>query len=190
MISHWFQFDVVCPVVPSVLDLLRICYCIIISSSKLLESHSFFVELEFLGMWPYSTFLMVTSMILEKAMAPHSSTLAWKIPWMEEPGRLQSMGSLRVGMTERLHFHFSLSCIAEGNGNPLQCLAWRIPRTTQSDGLPSLGSHKVRHDWSDLAAAAACFLAGWGGEEVWRWCLLGTCAYNNHSSRLHIVRPA
>ena len=32
----------------------------------------------------------------EKAMAPHSSTLAWKIPWMEEPGRLQSMGSLRV----------------------------------------------------------------------------------------------
>ena len=35
--------------------------------------------------------------ISEKAMAPHSSTLAWKIPWMEEPGRLQSMGSLRVG---------------------------------------------------------------------------------------------
>ena len=34
---------------------------------------------------------------MEKAMAPHSSTLAWKIPWMEEPGRLQSMGSLRVG---------------------------------------------------------------------------------------------
>ena len=56
---------------------------------------------------------------LEKAMAPHSSTLAWKIPWMEEPGRLQSMGSLRVGQTERLPFHFSLSCIGEGNDNPL-----------------------------------------------------------------------
>ena len=41
------------------------------------------------------------------AMAPHSSTLVWKIPWIEEPGRLQSMGLLRVGnMTERLHFHF------------------------------------------------------------------------------------
>ena len=53
----------------------------------------------------------------EKATAPHSSALAWKIPWMEEPGRLQSMGSLRVGHD----FHFSLSCIAEGNGNPLQC---------------------------------------------------------------------
>ena len=36
--------------------------------------------------------------LMEKAMAPHSSTLAWKIPWTEEPGRLQSMGSLRVGL--------------------------------------------------------------------------------------------
>ena len=54
-------------------------------------------------------------------MAPHSSTLAWKIPWTEESGRLQSMGLLRVGTTEQLHFHFSLSCIEEGNGNPLQC---------------------------------------------------------------------
>jgi len=40
---------------------------------------------------------VIIAIILEKAMAPHSSTLAWKIPWMEEPGRLQSMGSLRVG---------------------------------------------------------------------------------------------
>ena len=46
---------------------------------------------------------------LEKAMATHSSTLAWKIPWTEEPGGLQSMGSLRVDATERRHFHFSLS---------------------------------------------------------------------------------
>ena len=53
-------------------------------------------------------------------MATHSSTLTWKIPWMEEPGRLQSMGSLESDTTERLRFHFSLSCIGEGNGNPLQ----------------------------------------------------------------------
>ena len=53
----------------------------------------------------------------ETAMAPHSSTLAWKTPWMEEPGGLQSMGLLRVRHTERLHFHFSLSCIGEGGGN-------------------------------------------------------------------------
>ena len=61
----------------------------------------------------------------EKAMATHSSTLAWKIPWTEEPGRLQSMGS---DMTERLHFHFSLLCTGEGNGNPLQCFCLENPR--------------------------------------------------------------
>ena len=55
-------------------------------------------------------------------MAPHSSTLAWKIPCMEEPGRLQFMGSLRVRHDEQLHFDFSLSCTGEGHGNPLQCM--------------------------------------------------------------------
>ena len=113
-------------------------------------------------------------------MATHSSTLAWQIPWMEEPGRLQSMGSLRVGhdwttslslftfmhwrrkwhptpvlltgkshgwrslvgcspwgweesdTTEWLHFHFSLSCLGEGNGNSLQCSCLENPR----DGGP------------------------------------------------------
>ena len=61
-------------------------------------------------------------------MAPHSSTLAWKIPWMEEPGGLQSMGLLESDTTERLHFHFSLSCIGEGNGNTLQCSCLENPR--------------------------------------------------------------
>ena len=64
----------------------------------------------------------------EKAMAPHSSTLAWKVPWTEEPGGLQSMGSLESDTTERLHFHFSLSCTGEGNGNPLQCSCLENPR--------------------------------------------------------------
>ena len=63
-----------------------------------------------------------------KAMAPQSSTLAWKIPWTEEPGRLQSMGLQRVRHGERLHFHFSLSCTGEGNGNPLQCSCLESPR--------------------------------------------------------------
>ena len=97
----------------------------------------------------------VSESFSEKAMAPHSSTLAWKIPWAEETGRLQSMGSLESDTTERLHFHFSLSCIGGGNGNPLQCSCWRIPGTGKPGGLPSLGSHWVGHDWSDLAAAAA-----------------------------------
>ena len=90
----------------------------------------------------------------EKAMAPHSRTLAWKIPWMEEPGGLQSMGSLESDMTERLHFDFSLSCIGEGNGNPLQCSCLENPRDGGAWWLPSKGSHRVGHDWSDLAAAA------------------------------------
>ena len=64
----------------------------------------------------------------EKAMAPHSSTLAWKIPWMEEPGRLQSMGLLRVGHDWATSLYFSLSCIGEGNGNPLQCSCLENPR--------------------------------------------------------------
>ena len=57
---------------------------------------------------------------MEKAMTPHSSTLAWKIPWAEEPGGLHPRGREESDTTERLHFHFSLSCIGEGNGNPLQ----------------------------------------------------------------------
>ena len=61
-------------------------------------------------------------------MATHSSTFAWKIPWMKEPGRLQSKGSLESDTTERLHFHFSLSCTGEGNGTPLQCFCLENPR--------------------------------------------------------------
>ena len=64
---------------------------------------------------------------MEKAIATHSSTLAWKIPWMEEPGRLPSMGSRRAGH-DWLHFHSSLSCIGEENGNPLQCSCLENPR--------------------------------------------------------------
>ena len=144
-------------------------------------------------------------------MAPHSSTLAWKIPWTEETGRLWSMGSLRVrhnwatSLSLFTFMHWRRKC------NPLQCsclenprdggawwaavygaaqsrtrlnnfhfhhwaiftftfhfhaletemathssvLAWRIPGTAETGGLPSMGSHRVRQDWSDLAAAAA-----------------------------------
>ena len=59
-------------------------------------------------------------------MAPHSSTLAWQIPWTEEPGRLQCMGSLGVGHNSSTSL--SLLCIGEGNGNPLQCSCLENPR--------------------------------------------------------------
>ena len=89
-------------------------------------------------------------------MAPHSSTLAWKIPWTEEPGRLQSLGSRRVGhklsdFTFTFHFH----ALEKEMATHSSVLAWSIPGTGEPGGLPSMGSHRVGHDWSDLAAAAA-----------------------------------
>ena len=147
---------------------------------------------------------------------PVSLSWSWRRQWHPTlvllPGTSQGRRSL-VGCspwgleesdtTERLHFHFSLSCFGEGNGNALQCsclenprvggawwaavygvaqswtrlinftltfhfhalekemathssvLAWRIPGTREPGGLPSMGSHRVGHDWSDLTAAAA-----------------------------------
>ena len=95
----------------------------------------------------------------EKAMATQSSTLGGKIPWAEEPGRLQSMGSLRV----RYDWVTSLSLFTFMHWRRKwqthsSVLAWRIPGTGEPGGLPSMGSHRVGHDWSDLAEAAA---AGW-----------------------------
>jgi len=61
-------------------------------------------------------------------MAPHSSTLAWKIPWTEDLVGCSPWGHEELDTTEQLHFHFSLSCIGEGNGNPLQCSCLENPR--------------------------------------------------------------
>ena len=83
----------------------------------------------------------------EKAMAPRSSALAWRIPWMEEPGGLRSMGSLRVGH-ERLHFHFSLSCIGEGNGNPLQYSRLENP---MDGGAWQATVREVAKSWTQLS---------------------------------------
>ena len=65
---------------------------------------------------------------VEKAVAPHSSTLAWKISWMEDLAGWSPWGRWGSDTTERLHFPFSLSCIGEGNGNPLQCSCLENPR--------------------------------------------------------------
>ena len=101
----------------------------------------------------------------EKAMAPHSSTLAWKIPWTKEPGRLQSMGSWRV----RHNWATSLSLFT--------FMHWRkkrqpipvfLPGESQDGGglVASMGSHRVGHDWSDLAASAS---ACWYWPRVMKW---------------------
>ena len=92
--------------------------------------------------------------VTEKAMAPHSSTLAWKIPWMEEPGRLQSMGSHRVRhdwITSLSLFTFPFHALEKEMATHSSVLAWRIPGMADPGGLPSMGSHRVRHDWIDLA---------------------------------------
>ena len=82
----------------------------------------------------------------EKAMASHSSTPVWKIPWMEEPGRLQSMGSLRVGHDFTFTFTFHFDALEKEMATHSSVLAWRIPGTGEPGGLPSMGSHRVGHD--------------------------------------------
>ena len=80
-------------------------------------------------------------------MSPHSSTLAWKTPLTEEPGGLQSMGSLGVGhdlsdFTFTFHFH----ALEKEMATHSSILAWRIPGTGEPGGLPFMGSHRVGHD--------------------------------------------
>ena len=82
----------------------------------------------------------------EKAMAPHSSTLAWKIPWAEEPGALQSLGSLRVTQMSDFTFTFLFHALEKEMATHSSVLAWRIPGMGEPGGLPSMGSHRVGHD--------------------------------------------
>ena len=80
-------------------------------------------------------------------MAPHSSTLAWKIPWMEEPGRLQSMRVTKSRSRLR-DFTLTFRCHALEKEMATHCsvLAWRIPGMGEPGGLPSMGFHRVGHD--------------------------------------------
>ena len=88
--------------------------------------------------------------LLEKAMAPHSSVLAWKIPWMED---CSPWGREESDPTERLHFHFSLSCTEERNGNPLQCSCLENPRDGGAWWAAVYGVAEL--DMTDDLAAAA-----------------------------------
>ena len=89
---------------------------------------------------------------------PTPVLLPGKIPWKEEPGGLQSMGSLRVGhdwATSLSLFTFHFHALEKEMATHSSVLAWRIPGMREPGGLPSMGLHRVRHDWSDLAVAAA-----------------------------------
>ena len=82
----------------------------------------------------------------EEAMAPHSSTLAWKIPWMEEPGRLQSMGLLSRTRLSNFTFTFHVHALEKEMATHSSVLAWRISGMGEPGGLPSMGSRRVGHD--------------------------------------------
>ena len=100
-------------------------------------------------------------------MAPHSSTFAWKIPWTEEPGRLQSMGSLESDTTERLHFHFSLSTFmhwrrkwqptpvflpgeSQRRGALLGCRLWGRTESDTTEGLSSSSRYNIKQSFKPL----------------------------------------
>ena len=94
----------------------------------------------------------------EKAMAPHSSTRAWKIPWTESLVGCSPWGRSESDTTERLHFHFSLSCIGEGNDNPLQCSCLENPR---DGGAWWAAVSGVAQSWTRLKrlSSSCCFIA-------------------------------
>ena len=97
--------------------------------------------------------------LLEKAMATHSSTPAWKIPWTEEPDRLQSMGSRRIGHDWATSLSLFTFMHWRRKWQPTRVLAWKIPETAEPGGLPCMGSHRVGHNWGNLAAAGEFFTA-------------------------------
>ena len=87
-------------------------------------------------------------------MATHSSTLAWKTPWMEEPGGLLSMGSRRVGHDWATSLSLFTFMPWRRKWQPTPVFLPGESQGREPGGLPSMGSHRVRHDWRDLAAAA------------------------------------
>ena len=90
-----------------------------------------------------------------REMAPHSSTLAWKIPWTEEPGGLQSMGSWRAWHDWATSL--SLSCIGEGNGNSLQCSCLENPRDGEAWWAPVYGvaQSRTRLKWLSSSSSSS-----------------------------------
>ena len=83
---------------------------------------------------------------LEKAMATHSSVLAWRIPGTGEPGGLQSMVSLSETRLSDFTFTFHFHALEKEMATPSSVLAWRVPGMGEPGGLPSMGSHRVGHD--------------------------------------------
>ena len=78
-------------------------------------------------------------------MAPHSSTLAWKIPWMEEPGGLHGVAKSQTRLSD-FTFTFHCPALEKEMATHSSVLAWRIPGTGEPGGLPSMGLHRIGHN--------------------------------------------
>ena len=97
--------------------------------------------------WLTFTYYLTPTTVLLPGESHRWRSLLGCSPWGRE----------ELDTTEQCRFPFSLSCIGEGNGNPLHVLVWKTPGTGEPSGLPSMGSHTVRHDWSDLAAVVTFY---------------------------------
>ena len=134
------------------------------------------LESQFLHLSSYEYPLLPNYTLLvlppKKAMAAHSSVLAWRNPWTEEPGGLLSTGSHRVRQDWS-----DLACVhalEKAMAAHSSVLAWRNPWTEEPGGLLSTGSHRVRHDWSDLACVRALEKAMAAHSSVLAWRIPGT----------------
>ena len=103
-----------------------------------------------------------------------------EIPWTEEPGRLQSTGSLESDTTERLHFHFSLSCIGEGNGNPLQCSFLENPKDGEAWWAAVYGVAQSRTRLKRLSKQAHLL---WAFKVLFQELCLSVCTYGTKPSK-------
>ena len=88
-------------------------------------------------------------------MAPHSSTLAWKIPRWRSLVGCSPWSRGESDTTERLHFHFSLSCTGEGNGNPLQCSSLENPRDSRAWWAAAYGVAQSRTRLKRLSSSSS-----------------------------------
>ena len=94
-------------------------------------------------------------------MAPHSSTLAWKIHGQRSLVGCSPWGHKESDTTERLHFHFSLSCIGEGNGNPLQCSCLENPRDGEAWRAAISGVAQSRTRLKRLSSSSSSRFTWW-----------------------------
>ena len=110
---------------------------------------------------------------LEKAMAPHSSTLAWKIHGRRSLVGCSPWGRKELDTTERLHFQFSLSCIGEGNGNPLQCSCLENPRDGGAWWAAVSGVAQSRTRLKRLSSSSS------SSSRVWQSTMKGRFVFNS-----------